>query len=364
LFAVAGHRQGVQLHGRGGGGHGGKGSIEQMPLGQHADLQWVRQQCAVRVTHAHAVDPGTGLHRAVGEDQRAAALIVVAVEAADVEAAVGQVQAAFAGKAPIAEIADVVAAIHADQFALTAERAFLELADPHVAVSVFIAALAVELVLLELTDIDVAVGAVEGAVALQLAIDEATTELIAAVVVALAFAIRLAVGELALVLAAVGQLQAAETGILIVFEFAAIGHLPLFEGAFAVAPTVAEPADILAGCGGQAALSIEQTLLELAFIDFAVAAMPLALAVPLAFVERAGVPTAVGVVHTALALQQAVDHIAPIAAAVGQARIGRQQRFAVSASGEQQGKGKGGEWAHSGIRIFERRVCRSCEFHT
>ena len=87
--------------------------------------------------------------------------------------------------------------------------------------------------------------------------------------------------------------------------------------------------------------------------------MPFALAVPLAFVELAGVPTAIGVVHTALALQQTVDHIATVAAAIGQARIGRQQRFAVSASGEQQGKGKGSEWAHSGIRIIERRVCRS-----
>ena len=115
---------------------------------------------------------------------------------------------------------------------------------------------------------------------------------------------------------------------------------------------------------GQAALAVEQPLLELAFIDFAIAAMPLALAVPLAFVELAGIPAAVGVVHAALTLQQTIDHIAPVAAAVGQARIGRQQRFAVSASGEQQGKGEGSEWAHSGIRIIERRVCRSCEFHT
>ena len=66
-----------------------------------------------------------------------------------------------------------------------------------------------------------------------------------------------------------------------------------------------------------------------------------------------------GNVDAALALQQAVDHLAAIATAIGQARIGRQQRFAVSASGEQQGKGKGSEWAHSGIRIIERRVCRS-----
>ena len=78
-----------------------------------------------------------------------------------------------------------------------------------------------------------------------------------------------------------------------------------------------------------------QPLLELAFIDFAIAAMPFARAVPLAFVELPGVPAAVGVVHAALALQQAIDHIATVATAIGQARIGRQQRFAVSASGEQ-----------------------------
>ena len=129
-------------------------------------------------------------------------------------------------------------------------------------------------------------------------------ELVAAVVVALAFAIRLAVGELALVLAAVRQLQATEAGILVVLEFAAIGHLALFEGAFAVASTVLEAAHIVAACRGQAALAIEQALLELAFIDFAIAAMPLALAVPLAIFEIPCVPTAVRVVDAALALQQ------------------------------------------------------------
>ncbi|CRM68493.1 hypothetical protein [Pseudomonas sp. 22 E 5] len=323
LFAIAGQYQGVQLDGRRGRWHGGEGGIEQAALGQYADLQWVGQQLAIGVAHAHAVDPGAGLHGAVGEHQGAFALIAVAVETADIETAVGEVQAAFAAEAPFAELAHVVAAVHADQLAFAAERAFLELADPHVAVGVFITALAVELVLFELADIDIAVGTVEGAIAFKLAVDKTAAELVAAVVVALAFAVGFAVHELALVLAAVGQLQAAKAGILIVFEFAAIGHLPLFEGAFAVASPVLETADVAAARRGQAAMAVEQALLELAFVDLAVAAMPFALAVPLAFVELAGVPTAVGVVHAALALQQTVDHITPITAAVGQARIGR-----------------------------------------
>jgi len=335
LLTVAGQCEGIQLDGGGGGGHGGKGGIQQAALGQYAGLQRIGEQLAVGVPHAHAVDPGAGLHGAIGEHQRATALVVVAVEAANIETAIGEVQATFAAEAPIAELADVVAAIHADQFALAAQGAFLELADPHVAVGIFIATLAVELVLLELADIDVAIGAVERAVAFQLSIDEVAAELVAAVIVALAFAIGLAMGELALVLAAVGQLQATQAGVLVVHEFAAIGHLPLFEGAFAVASTVLETADILAAGRGQAALAVEQPLLELAFIDFAIAAMPFARAVPLAFVELPGVPAAVGVVHAALALQQAIDHIATVATAIGQARIGRQQRFAVSASGEQ-----------------------------
>ena len=135
-------------------------------------------------------------------------------------------------------------------------------------------------------------------------------------------------------------------------------------GAFAVALTLFETADVAVARRGQAALAVEQALLELAFIDLAVAAMPFALAVPLAFIELARVPTAIGVIHPALALQQAIDHIATVTTAIGQPRIGRQQRFAVAARGEQQDKSKGSEWAHSGIRIIERRVCRSCEIYT
>lgn len=83
---------------------------------------------------------------------------------------------------------------------------------------------------------------------------------------------------------------------------------------------------------------MEQALLELAAIDLAIAAMPFPGAVPLAFVELPGVPAAIGVVDAPLALQQPVHQVAAIAAAVGQARVGRQRRFAVATGGEQQGQ--------------------------
>ena len=359
LLAVAGHHQGVQLDRRGGRRHGGEGAIEQAALGQYPDLQGIGQQLAVGIAYAQAIGPGPGLHRAIGEHQGALPVIAVVVEATDVEAAIAEVQTPFTGKAPVTELPDVMAAVHAGQFAFAAEGAFAEFAGPHIAVGVFVAALAVELVLLEVADVHVAFGTVEGAVAFQLAIDEVTAELVAAVVVALAFTVGFAVGEQSLVLTAIRQLQATEAGILVVLEFAAIGHLPLFEGAFAVAPALLEAADVGVGRRGQGALAIEQALLELPFIDLAVAAVPFALAMPLALVELPGVPTAVGVVHPALALQQPIDHIPAITPAVRQPCVGRQQGFAVAASGEQQGQSKGNDWAHSGIRIIERRVCRS-----
>ena len=95
-------------------------------------------------------------------------------------------------------------------------------------------------------------------------------------------------------------------------------------------------------------------MLELAAIDLAVAAVPFALAMPLALVELAGVPAAIRVVDASLTLQQAIDQFTAIASAVRQASVRRQRRFAVAASGEHQGQGKECKWAHSGFRAIRR----------
>ncbi|OMP13255.1 adenosine monophosphate-protein transferase FICD [Corchorus olitorius] len=83
------------------------------------------------------------------------------------------------------------------------------------------------------------------------------------------------------------------------------------QGSLAIASAQLEAAAVAAGGGGQFALAVEQALLELADIDLAIAAVPLALAIQLAVAEMPGVPTAVGIVDTTLTLQQAVHHISP-----------------------------------------------------
>ena len=210
LLAVTAEGQGVQLDRRGRGRHVGQCIVEQAALGQQAEFEGVGQQLAIGIAHALAIDPGTALHRAIGQHQGAAPRVTVAVELADVEAAVGQVQSTLAGEAPVAELADVMAAVGADQLALAVQRAFLELTEPDIAVGVLVAALAVQLIVLEAADIDIAIGAVEGPVAFQLTVDEMPGELIAAGVAALAFAVGFAVGELALIRAAVFEFQTTE----------------------------------------------------------------------------------------------------------------------------------------------------------
>ncbi|MNI47962.1 hypothetical protein D3C73_1025050 [compost metagenome] len=146
-------------------------------------------------------------------------------------------------------------------------------------------------------------------------------ELIAVAVAALAIAIGLAVGELALIGAAIFELQAAEPRILVGLEPAPVKHAVFFEGAFAVASAQLEATVVTATVGGQGPLAIEQALLELPAIDLAIAAMPFTLAMPLALIELAGVPAAVRVVDAALALQQPVDQLPAIASTVRQAGI-------------------------------------------
>ncbi len=341
LLAVAAEGQGVQLDRRRGGRNRRQCLIKQTALSEQAEFESVGQQFAVGITHALAVDPGAAHDTAVGEHQCAAPRITVVVESTDIKAAIGQVQATLTAEAPVAERTDVMATVGTDQFALAGQRAFLELAQPDVAVGVFVAALAVQLIVLEATDIDVAVSAVERTVAFKLTVDEMAGERIAAGITALAFAIGFAVGELALIRAAVIHFETAEPGILISLEFATVGHGVFFQRAFAVTPALFEAAGVTAGIGGQAALTVEQPPLELAAIDLAITAMPFALPMPLPLVELPGVPAAVGVVDTSLTLQQAIDQLAAIASAVRQARIRGQQRFAVAASGKQQGQGKG-----------------------
>src|SRR5450830_94873 len=300
LLAVAGQHQAVEFDGRSRGRHGGQGFFQQRALGQQAKLQQIGQQLAVGIADPLAVGPGAALHAAVAQGQ-----MTVAVEA------------------PLAELTTVMAAVDADQLALAVEHAFLEFTDPDIAIGVFVAALAIQLVALEAAGILVAVGAVEGADPFQLTIDEVASEQVAVGIAALALAVGLAVGELALVLAAVFQFQVAEAGVLVVLEFATVGHARFFERAFAVAPALLEAAGVVTVVHGQGALAVEQALLELALVDLAIATMPLAVALPLAMVELAGVPTAAGVVDAALALQQPIDHFAAIATAVRQTSVRR-----------------------------------------
>ncbi|MNN43019.1 hypothetical protein D3C81_1572350 [compost metagenome] len=124
----------------------------------------------------------------------------------------------------------------------------------------------------------------------------------------------------------------------------------MLERAFAVASAVAEGACIVAARGGQVTHALEQAGGELAAVDLAIAAMPLALTMPLAILEAAGVPAAVGVVDAPFALQQAVNHLAPVTTAVGQARIRWQQRFAIATGSEQQGQGERQPSTHGRIR--------------
>src|SRR5450830_258604 len=323
LLAVAGQHQAVEFDGRSRGRHGGQGFFQQRALGQQAELQQIGQQLAVGIADPLAVGPGAALHAAVGQGQAATTVVGVAGEFADIDAAVAQGQMALAVEAPLAELTAIVAAVDADQLALAVEHAFLEFTDPDIAIGVFVAALAIQLVALETAGILVAVGAVEGTDPFQLTVDEVAGEQVAVGVATLALAVGLAVGEFGLVLAAVFQFQMAEARVLVVLAFAAVGHAGFFERAFAIAPALLEAAGVVAVVHGQGALAVEQALLELALVDLAIAAMPLAVALPLAMVELAGVPAAAGVVDTALALQQPIDHFAAIATAVRQTSVRR-----------------------------------------
>ncbi|MNP00096.1 hypothetical protein D3C76_918800 [compost metagenome] len=143
-----------------------------------------------------------------------------------------------------------------------------------------------------------------------------------------------------MIAAAVSQLQLTGTFVLVFLELAPVGLVGLFEGALAIAAAVIERAGIVAARRGQFAQALEQALGELPAIDLAIAAVPLALPVPLAILEGARVPAAIGIIDAPFTLQQAVDDLAPVAAAVGQPRIRRRQRFAIAAGSEQQDQGE------------------------
>ncbi|MNH26698.1 hypothetical protein D3C79_867630 [compost metagenome] len=138
--------------------------------------------------------------------------------------------------------------------------------------------------------------------------------------------------------------------VLVVLELAAVQQAGFFQGALAIAAAQLETTGVAAARCLQGAQAVEQALLKLAKVDLAIAAMPLALTMPLAIMEVAGIPAAVGVIDAPFALQQAIDDLAPEAAAIGQAGIRWRQRFAIATGGEQQGQGKGNKWAHDGVR--------------
>lgn len=166
-------------------------------------------------------------------------------------------------------------------------------------------------------------------------------ELVAAGVAANPRAIGLTLDEQALVAAAVSQFQLAGAIVLVVLELAAVSLVVLLQRALAIASAVFERTSVVAAGSGEVAQALEQPFAELAAVHLAIAAVPFALAVPLAILEGAGVPAAVGVVDASFTLQQAIDHLATVAAAIGQACVRWRQRFAFATGGEQHDQGEG-----------------------
>ncbi len=85
----------------------------------------------------------------------------------------------------------------------------------------------------------------------------------------------------------------------------------------------------------ETAEAVEQALPELTLVAIACGALPSAQAMPLAILELAEVIAAVRIVDTTAALQQAIDDFTAIATAVRQHSIGRGERLALAAGGEQ-----------------------------
>ena len=112
----------------------------------------------------------------------------------------------------------------------------------------------------------------------------------------------------------------------------------MFQAAFAIEQALAEAALVDTAIGHrQASLTVEQAGREATAVAAAVGAAG-AMAVQQAMLEAAGVPGAVVVVQPALAFQ-APSTSSPRWRAVRQARIGREQRFALAAGGEQDDQG-------------------------
>ncbi|MNG03942.1 hypothetical protein D3C84_870440 [compost metagenome] len=88
LLAVTADSQGVQLDRRGRSRHIGQRVFEQAALCQQSEFKAVGQQLAVGIAYSLTIGPRAALHGAIGQHQRAASLIIVAVELADVEAAI------------------------------------------------------------------------------------------------------------------------------------------------------------------------------------------------------------------------------------------------------------------------------------
>ncbi|MCY1426445.1 hypothetical protein D9M71_422660 [compost metagenome] len=166
MLAIAGHYQAIQLDRWRRARYPSQRLVQQPALVEQRQVQWVWQQLAILVAHAHAVGPCSAFDLATGQNQPPMAMVGIVQEAADVLAAVGQLQAALARQTPVGELTLVVAAIAAQQLAFADQRAVLEFTDPHVAISIFVAASALQAVVLELADVLLAINAVVGAGAL------------------------------------------------------------------------------------------------------------------------------------------------------------------------------------------------------
>gem|GEM_PF-4487008 len=192
-----------------------------------------------------------------------------------------------------------------------------------------------KLIVLEVAAVALAMLGRKAAFAVQVARVEMPAELTIGVAAG-ARSIRLAFAELPSMTEAVGIFQAALAVVEVVAKLAFVDRAVLAEAPVAMHASGLEFALVDATLDiAETAQAVEQAVPELTLVAIACCALPGAQAMPLAVLELAEVVAAVRVVDTTAALQQALDDFAAIAAAVRQHSIGRGERLALAAGGEQ-----------------------------
>jgi len=260
---------------------------------------------------------------------------VAVAEATGIEAAVGAIETALTVVAPIAELPAVATAIAGDISAGAAQFAVDEGAAPGVSLAVLVASLAMKLIVFEVTAITLALLGRKATFAIQIARAEMPAELTIGVAAG-AGAIRLPFTELPSMTETVGVFQAALAVVEVVAKLAFVDRAVLAETPVAMHAATLEFALVDTTLDiAETAEAGEQALPELTLVAIACGALPGAQAMPLAILELAEVIAAVRIVDTTAALQQAIDDFTAIATAVRQHSIGRGERLALAAGGEQ-----------------------------